>query len=132
MKLCPFHVSLFFTVLLFIFCLLQECILNNNNPLTRNPNIVRNAFEGACSAFVLWRSDFVSPCSFSSHFYLFISCISRCCFTDLILNFSCTSLLVTMSIGSHLSSVSKIELLCFSIRLMERTHHTTEISVMSW
>ena len=38
---------------------------------------------------------------YSFHFYLFVSCIFRSSFTDLILNFSCTSLLVSMSTGSH-------------------------------
>nr|CDM85837.1 unnamed protein product [Triticum aestivum] len=60
----------------FFFSYIGECILNNNNPLTRNPNIVRNAFEGACSAFVLWRSDFLYfPIGHDEHWFSFVVCI---------------------------------------------------------
>ncbi|KAE8808759.1 hypothetical protein D1007_14850 [Hordeum vulgare] len=56
--------------------LVQESILNNNNPDTRNPTIVRNAFEGACSAYLLWRSNFLYfPIGLEKHWFSFVVCL---------------------------------------------------------
>ncbi|KAE8768190.1 ubiquitin-like-specific protease esd4 isoform x1 [Hordeum vulgare] len=56
--------------------LVQESILNNNNPDTRNPAIVRNAFEGACSAYLLWRSNFLYfPIGLEKHWFSFVVCL---------------------------------------------------------
>ncbi|KAE8776648.1 hypothetical protein D1007_50629 [Hordeum vulgare] len=56
--------------------LVQESILNNNNPDTRNPTIVHNAFEGACSAYLLWRSNFLYfPIGLEKHWFSFVVCL---------------------------------------------------------
>ncbi|KAE8779908.1 hypothetical protein D1007_47019 [Hordeum vulgare] len=53
-----------------------ESILNNNNQDTRNPAIVRNAFEGACSAYLLWRSNFLYfPIGLEKHWFSFVVCL---------------------------------------------------------
>uniref|UniRef100_A0A8I6YGC8 Ubiquitin-like protease family profile domain-containing protein n=1 Tax=Hordeum vulgare subsp. vulgare TaxID=112509 RepID=A0A8I6YGC8_HORVV len=60
----------------FFFSYVGESILNNNNPDTRNPTIVRNAFEGACSAYLLWRSNFLYfPIGLEKHWFWFVVCL---------------------------------------------------------
>lgn len=60
----------------FFFSYIGESILNFHVPNISNPEIVRNAFEGANSAFLMWRSSFLYfPIGLNGHWFSFVVCI---------------------------------------------------------